>query len=63
MFDPSLMTNLSEPLRAWLSDNLQDLQLDPQDKRYRLPGAPAPQARPGQAPAASPVEPTGDTGR
>jgi len=58
-------------LRAWLNDNLQDLQLDPQDKRYRLPGAPAPQARPGQAPAASPVEPpatspvepTGDIGR
>ncbi|MCK4601796.1 MAG: hypothetical protein KAU28_04985, partial [Phycisphaerae bacterium] len=30
-------------LRTWLNDNLQDLQLDPQDKRYRLAGAPPPQ--------------------
>ena len=50
-------------LSAWLNDNLQDLQLDPQDKRYRLPGAPPPQARPGQAPATSPAKPAGDTGR
>ena len=46
-------------LSAWLAENADDLQLDPQDNRYRLPGTRAPQARPGEASAG---ETAGDAG-